>query len=180
MVRDYSNIDRPQGLDPLRLGRAPFLLRPGHFAIVDGDTIWALPQISGRTPPRGNGPNNSWSMRFRSIAAPEKPKTRMTDGILKAAGINPHWDSAGQKSTDLLKTYLGGRALLVEPTGKVDRYGRMLCDMAVVPYVDGQPNIRTAVSLERLMLRQKVVDPFENELAPPVHPQVSLSSGLEM
>jgi endonuclease YncB( thermonuclease family) len=167
-IQDLSYSDRPADMDPKLFGRTPFLLRPKHFAVIDGDTIWALPQESGR---RDKG--KSFSMRFRSIAAPERPVKRATDRILKAAGINPYWDDSGQKATDLLKTYLDGRALLVQPTGEVDKYGRMLCDMAVVPYTGSDPDITRATSLERLMLQQEVVSPFGQEAPPPVRPQLS-------
>ncbi|HDZ51490.1 hypothetical protein LCGC14_0112410 [marine sediment metagenome] len=169
-VLDLSFRDRPRGLDPLILGEQPFLLRPGHFSVIDGDTIWAL---SNEPDDKRNG--QSFSMRFRSIAAPERPKRRHTDDILKKNGIDPYWDSAGQQATTQLKAYMDGRALLVEPTGEVDVYGRMLCDMAVVPYTGGKPDLSRAASLERLMLSQRVVSPFEQEAPPPLRPQITLS-----
>lgn len=169
-VLDLSFRDRPRGLDPMILGEQPFLLRPGHFSVIDGDTIWAL---SNEPDEKRNG--QSFSMRFRSIAAPERPKRRHTDDILKKSGIDPYWDSAGQQATTQLKAYMDGRALLVEPTGEVDVYGRMLCDMAVVPYTGGKPDLSRAASLERLMLSQRVVSPFEQEAPPPLRPQITLS-----
>jgi len=172
MVLDLSSANRPAGMDPALLGRQPFLLRPGNFSVIDGDTVWVTP--NPRRQPEGSAPN-CFSMRFRSIAAPERPKKRATDTILKAGSINPHWDSAGQKATDLLKTYLDGRALLVQPTGDKDKYGRMLCDMYVVPYTGASPDLERAASLEHLMLGQGAVNPFREEVPPPLRPQVSLT-----
>lgn len=172
MVLDLSSYNRPAGMDPELIGQQPFLLRPGNFSVIDGDTIWALP--NPRPEKREDGvPSYSFSMRFRSIAAPERPKRRATDRIIKSAGIDPYWDSAGQKATDLLKTYMKRRALLVQPTGSTDKYGRMLCDMSVVPYTGSSPDITRAMSLERLMLEQKVVSPFRQETPPPLHPHIS-------
>ncbi len=168
MVQDLSFLDRPQGMDPEVLGRTAFLLRPGHFSVVDGDTIWALSNDKGDSKAA-----MSFSMRFRSIAAPERPMKRFTDTILKKSGIDPYWDSSGQTATNQLKAYLDRRALLVQPTGNLDRYGRMLCDMAVVPYTAGEPDISRATSLERLLLGQNVVSPFKDEAPPPLRPQVS-------
>ena len=110
-------------------------------------------------------------MRFRSIAAPERAKGRATDEIMTSAGMDPHRDSPGQKVTSLLNEYLDKRAILVQPTGRVDGYGRMLCDMSVVPYTDGSPDLTRAISLEQLLLAQKVVSPFEQEKPPGLHPQ---------
>lgn len=172
MIKDLSKRERPADLDPKELGRAPFLLRPGHFSVIDGDTIWAWANTKESSFSGDGKRDKSFSMRFRSIAAPEKPKRRGTDAIFKGARINANWDSAGQKATDLLKTYLDKRALLVEPTGEVDKYGRMLCDLAVVPYSGNEPDLSRAVSLEFLMLDQGVVQPFRNEQRPQLTPQV--------
>lgn len=169
MIRDLSYIDRPAGFDPASLGREPFLLRPGHFAVVDGDTIWAL-STSGRG--RGERDRMSFSMRFRSIAAPERPMRRATDRVLSKSGVDPYWDHAGRRATDLLKTYMDRRALLVQPTGRIDPYGRMLCDMSVVPYTGRNPDLARAISLERLMLDREVVTPFGREVPPSVRPQI--------
>jgi hypothetical protein len=170
MVLDLSFIDRPAGMDPTLLGTRPFLLRPGNFSVIDGDTIWVLP--NPRTRRADGGPPNSFSIRFRSIAAPERPKKRATDAILKAGGVNPYWDSAGQKATDLLKTYLDKRALLVQPSGEIDRHGRMLGDMYVVPYTGARPDLDRAISIEHLMLDNDVVSPFRQEARPPLRPQL--------
>ncbi|MFG6573549.1 thermonuclease family protein [Sulfitobacter sp. 1A13353] len=167
MVQDLSFLERPANIDPKSLGREDFLLRPGHFSVIDGDTIWALSNSEGQA-----RQGKSFSMRFRTIAAPERPTRRGTDAILKNSGIDPYWDSLGQQSTEQLKAYLDGRALLVQPSGQIDRYGRMLCDMAVVPYTGGEPDLSRAVSLERLMLSQKVANPFDGKPTPPLHPQL--------
>lgn len=172
MIRDLSRANLPADHNPELLGAQPFLLRPGHFSVIDGDTIWALAAPEG---PHDQRRQMSFSMRFRSIAAPEKPVKRATDHILQAAGINPYWDSRGQEATELLKTYTDGRAILVEPTGRTDKYGRMLCDIAVVPYTGHAPDISRAISLEHLLLDQKKVDPFRGESAPPLRPQISES-----
>jgi endonuclease YncB( thermonuclease family) len=170
MIKDLSRSERVKDMDPRIFGEQPFLLRPGNFAVIDGDTIWAWANNTSSFSSKKR--ECAFSMRFRSIAAPEKPVRRATDSALKAAGIDPYWDSAGKKATDLLKTYLDGRALLVLPTGDVDKYGRMLCDMAVVPYTGADPDLSRAVSLEVLMLQQGVVSPFRQESPPRLHPQV--------
>ena len=166
MVTDISSMERPVGMDPTRFGRQSFLLRPGSFSVIDGDTIWVLPNPKPDNSGRKSRP--AFSMRFRSIAAPEKPKASGIDWVLQSSGLNPHWDSPGQEATDLLKKYLDRRALLVQPSGEVDKYKRMLCDMSVVSYSDNEPDLKTAVSLECLMLENGVVSPFEGEAPPPL------------
>lgn len=171
MVLDLSSVNRPAGMDTAVLGKRPFLLRPGNFSVIDGDTIWVTPN-----PARQGGETrakNAFSIRFRSIAAPERPKKRATDSILKAGNIDPYWDSAGQKATNLLRKYLDKRALLVNPTGEKDRYGRMLADMYVVPYTGSSPDLSRAISIEHMMLDQQVVNPFKQEKRPPLRPHLS-------
>jgi endonuclease YncB( thermonuclease family) len=172
MLLDLSSADRPMDMDPLILGRKNFLLRPGHFSVIDGDTIWAMTNTNKDNGDFNQRQKKSFGIRFRSIAAPEKPKGRATDRTLKAAGIDPHWDSAGKKATELLKMYLDDRALLVQPTGRIDRYGRMLADMCVVPYTRSEPDLGRAMSLEQLMLVQGTVNPFRKEIPPPLHPVI--------
>ena len=174
MIRDLSRVELPKDLDPLKMGTDPFLLRPGGFFVVDGDTIWAWANTEQSA--FGGKRERSFSMRFRSIAAAEKPKLRATDSILKAAGVDPYKNYAGQKAKTLLETYLDGRALLVQPTGNVDKYGRMLCDMSVVPYTGADPDLTRATSLEVLMLDQGVVSPFGKESRPRLRPQVCETS----
>lgn len=171
MVLDLSKFRRPPELNPLLFGTRPFLLRPGHFSVIDGDTIWVTAN-SKQKAESGKRNSPAFSMRFRSIAAPERPKRRATDRIVKASGADPYWDSAGKQATELLKQYLDRRALLVQPSGEVDKYGRMLCDMSVVPYTGDSPDLGRAMSLERLMLEQGVVNPFRQEVPPPLRPQV--------
>ena len=173
MIPDLSRDDRYEGMNPLTLGRDAFLLRHWAFYVIDGDTIAvkATHDREGQACTEGRRPR-AYSIRFRSIAAPERPKRRSTDRILTAAGIDPHWDSAGRKATGLLKTYLERRALLVQPTGSVDKHGRMLADMAVVPIRAGEPDVAAALSLERLMLQQGVVGVFRDEPLPPLRPQL--------
>ena len=174
-VMDFSEIPRSAGMTPEvieRIGRQPFLLRPGHFAVIDGDTIkvFANP-IPEQTASSPRNYDQAFSLRFRSIAAPEKQRRRATDAILTAANIDPYRNSPGRKATALLKEYLDQRALLVQPTGRTDKFGRMLCDMAVVPYTGMSPDLNRAMSLERLLLSMKVVNPFEEEMPPGLHPQ---------
>ncbi|CAN0572387.1 unnamed protein product [Laminaria digitata] len=173
MIKDLSFTERPAGLDPVELGAEPFLLRSGCFSVIDGDTIWAWATTGKSVFSGDKSREKSFSMRFRSIAAPEKPKRRGTDVILKRSGVDPAWDSAGKKATDLLKTYLDKRALLVEPTGRKDKYGRLLCDLSVVPYSAGEPDLQRAISLEHLLLDQGVVNPFQGETRPQLKPRVA-------
>ena len=73
-------------------------------------------------------------IRFRSVNATELPKASGTDQILRDAGIDPNPGNLALKSKKLLKTYLDDRAMLAVSSGKSDRYGRLLCDVYVVPY----------------------------------------------
>lgn len=173
MIKDLSFTERAANINPADLGASPFLLRPGHFAVIDGDTIWAWSNTRESSFSGNLKRDKSFSMRFRSIAAPERPKLRATDTILKKSRVNPAWDSAGQKATELLKTYLDKRALLVEPTGRTDKYGRMLCDLSVVPYSGNEPDLSRATSLECLMLDQGVVNPFGEEVKPRLNPIIT-------
>lgn len=147
-------------MDPELIGRTPFLLRHGSFRVIDGDTIHAL---SGR--------RKAFSMRMRSVNAPEAPVKRGTDKILSKSSIDPYWDSLGNESTELLRAYVDGRAILIHPTGGLDHHGRMLCDMYVVPYTNREPDVSRSVSLEHLLLHQKKADPFRDEQLPEFHPQ---------
>ena len=179
MVVDLGSKNRPVGMDPKSLGREAFLLRPGDFSVIDGDTIWALSNSGQGGAQSGfDKPQKAFAMRFRSIAAPEKPKAHFLDAIMRENGIDPNPDSAGQKATDLLKTYLDKRALLVHPTGEMDKYGRMICDMSVVPYTGKNPDLGRALSLENLMLEQKVVSPFRNETPPALRSSMGTRSSV--
>ena len=171
-VIDYSGVSRSVGMDPKSLGRQEFLLRPGCFQVIDGDTIkvFANPKPK-KTASSPRNYNQAFSMRFRSTNAPERPRGRATDEIMRSIGLDPYRNSPGQWATEALSGYLDRRALLVQPTGRTDNYGRMLCDMSVVPYTDGSPDLNRAISLERIMLEKKIVNPFEQERPPPLHPQ---------
>jgi endonuclease YncB( thermonuclease family) len=148
---------------------------PGQFRVVDADTIWCLSDQRG---PKGK--EMSFSLRFRSIAAPERVKGRPTDKILQAAGIDPYSDHPGRMATEALRAFCDRRAVMVIPSGEQDRYGRSLVDMAVIPMKDGKFNPEDAVSLERLMIHKRVVDPFRDEELPKLYPQPNQSPDFSM
>ncbi|MEP3667728.1 MAG: thermonuclease family protein [Roseibium sp.] len=136
----------------------PFFVRPRDYSVIDGDTIRILAP---------KGPMDKWrpeafSVRFRSIAAPEKPKPEMTDKIMKSVGIDPHADNAGIIAKNALKDLLKGRCLMIEPKG-ADRYKRTLGDISASGTPGKSFDLNNAFSVEQRMIDGGIVTRFSNE-----------------
>ncbi|MXX91814.1 MAG: hypothetical protein F4213_21610 [Boseongicola sp. SB0677_bin_26] len=172
MFRDLTDDPRPVGMDPLRLGDRPFLLRDAAFFVIDGDTI----RVKSTEDSAKDGPmgyrlhQQAFAIRFRSIAAPEKPRYSSTDRTLLAAGVDPHARSAGIMARDGLRRMLDGFAILVQPSGRLDRYGRMLADISRTPVSGRKIDVTSAMSLEHLLLNAGLVSRFGPESLPARHP----------
>lgn len=172
MFHDLTDNPRPVGLDPLRLGDRPFLLRAAAFFVIDGDTIRVKSRDdSDRDDEKGYRLHQqAFAIRFRSIAAPEKPRYSSTDRSLLAAGVDPHARSAGIMARDGLRRMLEGFAILVQPSGRLDRYGRMLADVSRAPVAARSIDVGRAVSLEHLLIEAGLVSRFGPESLPARHP----------
>lgn len=165
MVAPLDSNDRSPNLPFDKRVNRPFVMMPGQFRVVDGDTLWCLSDVKG---PKGY--EKSFGLRFRSIAAPERVKSRPTDKVLQAGGIDPYFDHPGRQATEQMRAYCNRRAVLVIPSGQQDKYGRSLVDMSVIPKTNGIFNPAEAISLERLMLQRRVVDPFQGQELPDLYP----------
>lgn len=178
MIRDLTDEPRPAGMDPSRLGRAPFLLRKGAYFVIDGDTIRVRANTENAKSrhrsgirPRIQGRAFAFAIRFRSIAAPELPKHNGTDHILARSGIDPHGGSPGMRAKDGLRRMVRDMALLVVPSGRLDRYGRLLADMSRVPSLKGGLDLAQAVSIEHLLVDAGLVSRFGQERLPTRRPE---------
>ncbi len=124
---------RDGDLSEMMLGRPtqPFLVRPKDYFVVDGDTV------SLRTKSASTGRSvEAFSVRLDGVNAPEMPKSRATDALMRGIGIEPHPGSPGQLATDRLRALARGHALLIEPVEQengdvVDRYGRLLARISI-------------------------------------------------
>lgn len=182
MVRLLSDKERSPGFDLTRItAEERIILRPLHFRVVDGDTLAVRSAHPGLD---GEGAT-AFRIRFRSVGAAETPSSRGSDWILKSSGADPHWWSKGAQATAILKDLLkppksaitGDRVpphVLLVPTGKLDKYGRMVADAYGVFYktAEGSLDLARAISLEKLLLEAGVVEPFRQEQAPALHPDI--------
>lgn len=152
---------RPSQMDPVRLlvPNTPRILRPKDYAVIDGDTIWALAERDedGQRPA-------GFHIRLRTIKAPEKNRTTNIEKAFVRMGIDSKYTS-GDKAADFLKYQTKGskpseqNCLLIIPsldpqTGNVrrDRFRRLIADV----YISGRPGeifeIANAKSVENLMV----------------------------
>lgn len=153
-----------------RRPQVPFFLRSSDYAVIDGDTL----RVMAPKMPDDKGRPEAFSIRFRSVAAPEKPVRQMTDAIFRSAGIEPWAENPGILSKTALKSLLKGHALLIEPRG-ADRHGRLLADIAVSGSAGRDFDLNGARSVEHVMLLRKMVAPFRGDVPlPPVVPELLL------
>lgn len=150
---------------------ASFTLPDGAFRVpsfahrvVDGDTI---KMMSGRRDVMGR-PIVAARFRFRSMETPETRKNRWADAPLVALGADPDRNCPGKRARDTLIGFVRGRDLIVFHQGQYDPYGRLLCDISVLP--ERGSSIEEAVSLERVMIARGVAKRFKEERLPPLHP----------
>lgn len=154
----------PSELANFSLPDGAFRVGPRGYRVVDGDTIKIM---SGRKTPLGDDVV-ALRLRFRSIAAPETSKTSWSDRSLAALGFDPNRFCPGRRARDLLRQFTRGRDVIISHGGRFDPYGRLLADVSVLPRHDAP--LEEAVSLERVMLAKGVVDRFNGERVPDLHP----------
>lgn len=156
---------RPASLSPdmVRRPRQAYFVRPADYRVVDGDTLRILAPAG---PADINRPE-AFRIRFRSIAAPEKPKPQMTDILLEQLGIDAWSGHPGVAAKTYLRNILKGHCILVEPMGR-DRYGRTLADISVSGSPGAQFDLVGARSVEWMMKDAGLVGSFsaDQELPP--------------
>ena len=140
------------------------MLRPDDYKIIDGDTIKVIVPLR----PDDNFAQQAFSIRLRSIAAPEKHKPQLTDQILKDVGIDPWERHPGKMASDALKQICRRKTLLIEPRG-VDDYGRLLADVTTSGSRGQMFDLEGAKSVEHQMLELRVVTPFSSDVTLPPH-----------
>ncbi|MCW3784656.1 thermonuclease family protein [Defluviimonas salinarum] len=155
-----------------RRPQVPFFLRPSDYRIVDGDTIMVLARSSA-----GAKREEAFRIRLYAVNSPEKPKSHATDSILRSIGIDPREGNPGHAATLYMRALCRGRALFVEPRrnpdGKsVDRYGRLLADVAV----SGAPGhdflADQALAVEPLLYRNGLGVLMQGRMLPPDVPDL--------
>lgn len=141
--------------------RGPFLVGPRDYFALDGDTIL----IRGRMTERhrllhGDKRPEAFRVRHRTIAAPEKPYYNMGERQLLKMGMDAHETHPGIVATKALRDMCRKRVLFIEPSGEVDKYGRMLGDIAVSGAPGPEFEMEGAFSSEREMVRLQVAEPI--------------------
>lgn len=164
----------PQSVeDLLRNYSSPFCVSPRDYHVHDADTLFVRgPYDAERRRP------TAFSLRLKSVNAPEKPRTSLNSMIMSLSGMDAHWASDGaiaaREATDMAK----GRSLLVLPRG-IDmanagqgRVNRILCDV----YLSGDMNPKGfategCMSFEHELVRARLVAWRPGEEKP--HPVLS-------
>lgn len=142
----------------------PFRVPSGAHRVVDGDTIKLM---SGRRDPMGRE-LVAVRLRFRSMETPEIRRSRVWDAPLITLGADPNADCPGRRALEMLRRFTKGRDLIISHQGRFDPYGRLLCDISVLP--DRDAEIGSAISLERVMIARGVARRFREERLPPLNP----------
>lgn len=133
--------------------------------MLDGDTVQLL--VEGLSASGGLLPGDR--VRFRSIACPEKRRIDLGDRMNSALGVNPKAGCPGHEAANQLRSFTRGRDILVMPSGRNDRYGRMLADIGVFPS-RGESDLSSVISLERVMVARGHAVRFGDERLPPLRP----------
>lgn len=136
----------------------PFWLSPDMYYVIDGDTIGL------------KGPEKI-SFRFRSIAAPETTKYSKEAKAMGREGFPLDAGTPGWESREQLKRFTDGRNIGIVPSGKMDKYGRVIADICVYPTLESKDY--EAISLERAMIARGVAQRFGDEPLPDRHPLAS-------
>lgn len=137
----------------------PFVVPPRDIYVIDGDTI------SVRIKYRDSVEPMKLRIRLRSVAAPEMPHDGLGDDILRDVGIDTRAGHPGMVSRDALRELLAERAIFVEPRGG-DRYGRLIADVSASGDYSGEFEPRDSFSVERELLRLRMVGVFPGEELP--------------
>lgn len=140
------------------------MVSPGGYRVVDGDTIKIL---TGRKDENGKDVTAA-RLRFRSMATPEIRRTSWSDRPMAALGRDPSNGSPGRAAQEQLRRFTKGRTIVVSHDNRTDPYGRLLCDISVLP--DKSASLSDAVSLERIMMARGVATRFRNENVPVLKP----------
>lgn len=152
----------------------PFFVRPRDYRIVDGDTIRLLsPQWDSERKKRFE----AFRIRFPHIDAPELPWPRLTDNILKRAGIEPNKGNAGLAATAYLRKICADRCLLIIPqmdaTGpKCDRYHRLIASVIVSGAPGADFDLTGAYDVEHHMYRKGHAQMQAGHDLPPAYPVI--------
>lgn len=152
-----------------KLPSGPFIVDPEGYRVVDGDTIKI---VSGRRDI--HGPDiTAKSLRFRSIACEEVTRNGIMDRPLQAAGFDPNGMCLGNLATAQMRRFTKGRPIVIQHTGRHDKYHRLLCDIAVLP--TRKSPLHEAISLERVMIARGHAEPFDkNEPLPALRPLMAM------
>lgn len=157
----------------------PFIVRPADYYVIDGDTIGV-----NTTQTDDHGKRlRSFSIRLRSVMAPEKKRQRTTsaDIILGKLGRKPKNYDPGSFSHSTASILLRGRCILIIPGNdrKKDAHGRLLGDV----YVSGSHGKRfdfsQAFSLERVLLSDSLVTKNPDESVPDLRLPSSFSKEVQ-
>lgn len=159
-MQHLSPEDRSGGVIP----DGGFLVDPGGYRVVDGDTMKIL---TGRLDPHGKEVVAE-RLRFRSMATPEIKRTSWSDRPMAALGQDPSSGCPGRAAQEQLRRFTKGRTIVVTHGRQRDRYGRLLADISVLPTRDAP--LDEAVSLERVMIARGVATRFGEEPLPALHP----------
>lgn len=151
--------------------RQPFFIGPRDYFVIDGDTIMALGRLTrSHQLLHGDRRPEAFRIRHRAIAAAEKPQYTMGERQLMKVGIDAHENHPGMIATKTLRRMCRNRVLFIEPSGRTDKYGRMLADIAVSGAPGSSFELDGAIGTEYEMLRRHAAEPFSSEerLPPPV------------
>jgi hypothetical protein len=150
----------------------PFFLAPRNYYVVDADTIAVLGRLTRDQIALGDEKREiAFRIRHRTIAAPEMPFYNQFDRMLKSKGMDIHNNNPAVVAANALKQLCRNRAIFVEPSGRKDKYGRMLGDIAVSGARGAGFELRGALSTEWYLLENGHVDRFsDDEKIPPYTP----------
>lgn len=148
-----SSLDPTTQIAPLE----PCVVRPYDYRVIDGDTIWVMappnPSNDGKRDP-------GFSIRFRSVSAPEKSRKSAIETFFKKIGAESDY-KLGDEATDFLRNKAKGRLLLIVPSvdqqdGSLrrDKYNRVLADV----YLSGDTgkvfDVANAICVPDMMLEK--------------------------
>lgn len=165
---------RPEDLAPGMLERPdiPFLVHPGSYSVVDGDTIRL------RTMPDAFGVRHeAFRIRLCGINTPELLKKAMFDVVLNVAGRDEKRYGPGETARDKLREICAGRVILINPVieddnPKTDAYGRLLAQVCVSGSKGAAFNLTGAYSVEAALIMHGLAKPMGSSLAPALKPAI--------